>query len=100
MRAIVMVEGDSDEVFFDRLLKLMTLRQKTDLLQYAKSEGGYIGVIRAQSTLTGAQLVLIKDLGNATEEELRTEIDKKIAKPREREIRESATSWGYALAFC
>jgi hypothetical protein len=40
MRAIVMVEGDSDEVFFDRLLKLMTLRQKTDLLQYAKSEGG------------------------------------------------------------
>ncbi len=78
MRSIVMVEGDSDEVFFDRLLKLMTLRQKTDLLQYAKSEGGYIGVIRAQSTLTGAQLVLIKDLGNATEEELRTEIDKKL----------------------
>ena len=76
MRAIVMVEGDSDEVFFDRLLKLMALRQAVEIYQYA--EVGYIKVIRAQLNLSGAQLILLRDLGNATEGGLRTEIDKNL----------------------
>jgi len=76
MRAIVMVEGDSDEVFFDRLLKLMALRRAVEIYQYAKV--GYIEVIRAQLNLPGAQLILLRDLGSATEEGLRTEIDKNL----------------------
>ena len=76
MLAIVMVEGDSDEVFFDRLLKLMALRQAVEIYQYAKV--GYIEVIRAQLNLPGAQLILLRDLGSATEEGLRTDIDKNL----------------------
>ncbi|MCS3921181.1 hypothetical protein [Fervidibacter sacchari] len=76
MRAIVMVEGDSDEVFFDRLLKLMALRRAVEIYQYAKV--GYIEVIRTQLNLPGAQLILLRDLGSATEEGLRTEIDKNL----------------------
>ncbi|MEJ7614925.1 MAG: hypothetical protein SQA66_14950 [Candidatus Fervidibacter sacchari] len=76
MRAIVMVEGDSDEVFFDRLLKHMALRRAVEIYQYAKV--GYIEVIRTQLNLPGAQLILLRDLGSATEEGLRTEIDKNL----------------------
>ncbi|MFA0739959.1 MAG: hypothetical protein DFNUSKGM_000055 [Candidatus Fervidibacter sacchari] len=76
MRAIVMVEGDSDEVFFDRLLKLMALRRAVEIYQYAKV--GYIEVIRTQLNLPGAQLILLRDLGSATEEDLRTDIDKNL----------------------
>ena len=76
MRAIVMVEGDSDEVFFDRLLKLMALRRAVEIYQYAKV--GYIEVIRTQLNLPGAQLILLRDLGSATEEGLRTDIDKNL----------------------
>jgi len=76
MRAIVMVEGPSDEVFFDNLLRLMALRQAVEIFPYA--EVGYLKVIRGQSNLPGAQLILLRDLGSSTEEDLLTEIDKDL----------------------
>jgi hypothetical protein len=76
MRAIVMVEGLSDKVFFERLLRLMGLGQAVETYEY--SEVGYLKIIRAQSNLLGAQLILLRDLGSATEEELQTEIDKNL----------------------
>ena len=76
MRAIVMVEGPSDKVFFERLLRLMDLGQAVKTYKY--SEVGYLKIIRAQSNLPGAQLILLRDLGSATEEELQTEIDKNL----------------------
>lgn len=76
MRAIVMVEGPSDKVFFERLLRLMGLGQAVETYEY--SEVGYLKIIRAQSNLPGAQLILLRDLGSATGEELQTEIDKNL----------------------
>jgi hypothetical protein len=76
MRAIVMMEGLSDKVFFERLLRLMGLGQAVETYEY--SEVGYLKIIRAQSNLPGAQLILLRDLGSATEEELQTEIDKNL----------------------
>ncbi len=62
VKALVMVEGISDKVLVELLVKKLELNQKCEVVTFAETKEGFIGITRAQLNNPVACLVLLKDL--------------------------------------
>jgi len=78
VKAVVMVEGPSDEALLRLLLRHMGLEAQCQIVKYAETPEGFISIIRTQLNNPNARLVLVRDLDEMSEAEKIAETEKSL----------------------